>query len=73
MPPSKKKRDLSRQDASEQLHNATHHGNGAAVARLLVAGTDPNALVQANGRTQSGRVVQSRLQTTALVTAGGKG
>ena len=68
MPPSKKKRNLARQDASEQLHNAAHQGAGAVVARLLAVGTDPNALVQANGPTP-GEVVQ----TTALITAVGNG
>jgi hypothetical protein len=46
MPPSiQKKRDPSCEDPSEQLCNAAQQGDGAAVARLLAAGADPNASV----------------------------
>jgi ankyrin repeat protein len=52
---------------SNQLAHAAKQGDVAAVARLLAAGTDPNALVV--GRLPSGEVAQS----TALIAAASHG
>jgi ankyrin repeat protein len=67
MPQSKKKRSQAARGqlaGGGQLLNAAMKGDAAAVARLLAAGADPNALV--TERLPSGEVVQS----TALVMAG---
>jgi ankyrin repeat protein len=64
----KKRRDLSRPNASElQLYNAAEQGDGAAVARLLAAGPDANASVP--GKNASGMVVQN----TALLASAANG
>jgi ankyrin repeat protein len=62
-PSIQEKRDPSCEDSSEQLCNAAQQGDGAAVARLLAAGADPNASVPC--RTPSGEA----FNTTALVVA----
>jgi ankyrin repeat protein len=69
MPPSKKKRGKAagHQPANVQLIKAADEGDTAAVARLLAAGADPNAL--ASGRDPSGKA----FQTTALIEAAGEG
>jgi ankyrin repeat protein len=66
-----------------QLLNVVRKGDGAAVARLLAAGADPNALVatRPKSRTKSGGVVQStalcevaahgRLEAVRLLLDGG--
>jgi ankyrin repeat protein len=68
MPP-KKRRDFARPDAGHQLCVAAQQGDGAAVARLLAAGADPNDLVAAGKHPSSGEVVQS---TALCVAAFGK-
>jgi ankyrin repeat protein len=70
MPPSKKKRGKAagQQPSSGQLlATAAEGGDGAAVARLLAAGADPNT--SAPARTPSGQV----FQTTALCMTAGHG
>jgi ankyrin repeat protein len=70
MPPSKKKRGQAARGqpaGGGQLLDAVSEGDTAAVARLLAAGADPNALVAE--RMQSGEVFQS----TALREAAGCG
>jgi ankyrin repeat protein len=70
MPPSKKKRDISRQDAGKQLYAAATEGDGAAVARLLAAGADPDASVAVRDVVPSGEFFH---EATALLAAVGRG
>ena len=60
MPPSKTKaRDRSRQEASEQLFMAAQRGDGAAVARLLAAGADPDFSVARRHPSGDGEVIEA--------------